>query len=272
MRPSTEVGFCYGCLVRRPALQQFDRSQLRITRVALVILFVLVATSLVFAMSEDDGKARMLHWLAPFPDGVWREGRVWTLVTGPFLEVRMLPLIFEALMVWLFLPTLERWWGPRRFILFVAVTAIVGTIVGTLLGFATGSHAQQLAGAPLGTHGIPIVGLDSVLFAAAISFGIIHARAPVQFMGVLPMTGRQFMWGMIAVLVAFTVIGQEWENGGANLAASGVGAAMASGTLDPIAWWRRRKYAKARKHLSVVPPPPVVTPPKKPKNDDRWLN
>jgi len=202
----------------------------------------------------------MRSWLVPFPEGVWREGRIWTLVTGPFLEVRIISLVFEGLMIWMFLPVLERWWGPRRFALFVGVTAVVGTIAGTLVGLATGRP-------------VPILGLDPTLFAAAIAFGIIHAKAPVQFFGVLPLTGRQFMWGMIALIGAFILVGQEWEEGGAMAAATAVGAGMASGVIDPIAWWRRRRYAKTRSHLSVVPPPPVVPPPtKRSKTDDRWLN
>lgn len=246
--------------MRRPAFQQFDRSQLRITRVALLLLFALVATSLVFAMADKAGQMRMGEWLAPFPDGVWREGRIWTLLTGPFLEIHMLALVFQGLMIWMFLPVLERWWGPRRFLLFVAITALVGTLAGTLIGLATGNQ-------------VPILGLDSTLFAAAIAFGIIHAKAPVNFFGVLPMTGRQFMWGMLAVMVAVIVVGQDWENGGANLIASGVGAGLASGRIDPIAWYRRRRYAKTRSHLSVVPPPPVVPPTaRRTKPDDRWLN
>ena len=59
------------------------------------------------------------------------------------------------------------------------------------------------------------------------------------------MTGRQFMIGMIAVMVAVVLIGQDWENGGANLIASAVGAGMASGKIDPIAWWRRRSTRRA---------------------------
>jgi membrane associated rhomboid family serine protease len=245
--------------VRRPAFQQFDRSQLRITRVAFLLLFALLATSLVFALSSETGQLRIASWLAPTGDLVWRHGRVWTLLTGPFLEINMLSLIFEAAMVWMFLPALERWWGPRRFAVFVAVTAIVGTLVGSLIGLATRPQ-------------VPILGLDATLFAAAIAFGIIHGRAQLQFFGVLPITGRQFMWGMLAVLVATVLLNEDWENGGGALAATAVGAAMASGHLDPIAWWRRRKYAKARSHLAVVPPPPTSPPPRKPKNDDRWLN
>ncbi|HVV84654.1 MAG TPA: rhomboid family intramembrane serine protease, partial [Kofleriaceae bacterium] len=250
---------CYLAGVKRPALQQFDRSQLRITRVAFIILFLLVATSLIFAMTGHDGQERMGQWLAPFPNNVWHRGRVWTLLSGPFLEVHMINLVFEALMVWLFLPALERWWGPRRFTAFFVATALAGTLGGTLIGLATGNQ-------------IAIVGLEAVFFAATIAFGIIHARAQVQFFGVLPLTGRQLMWGMVAVMLAVLLIGQEWEVGGANVTASLVGAAIASGRVDPIAWWRRRRYAKTRSHLSVVPPPPVGAPPRRSKTDDRYLN
>jgi membrane associated rhomboid family serine protease len=247
--------------VRRPAFQQIDRSQFRITPVALYLLFALVAVSLVFAMSGKPAQARMAEWMVPYPDGVWGEGKVWTLVTGPLLEVNLLPLVFSGLMIWLLLPSLERWWGPRRFALFVGVTALAGTIGGTLIGQVTGEQ-------------VPILGLDPTLFAGAVAFGIIHARAPVQFFGVLPLTGRQFMWGMIAVMAAFVLIGQEWEEGGAMVAATSIGAALASGVVDPIAWWRRRRYAKTRSHLRVVPPPPVAPPPtvRRGKSDDRYLN
>lgn len=248
-------------MARRPMFQQFDRSQLRITRVALILLFVLVGVSLIYAMSSGTARGRLEHWLIPYTDGVWREGRVWTLVTGPFLEINILPLVFEGLMIWLFLPVLERWWGPRRFIMFVGVTALAGTLAGTLVGLITEPK-----------HPVAILGLDPTLFAAAVAFGIIHAKAPVQFFGVLPMTGRQFMWGMIAVIAAFVLIGEEWELGGAMAASTAVGAGLASGRIDPIAWWRRRKYAKSRSHLAVVPPPPAPPSARKTKTDDRWLN
>lgn len=246
--------------MRRPALHQSDRDQLRITRGALILLFLFLAVSLVFAMSSDATKARMAEWLVPYPDGVWRDGKVWTLVTGPLLEDHMVPLVFQSLMIWLMLPVLERWWGPGRFALFVGATALAGSVGGTLVGLATGTP-------------VPILGLDPTLFAGAIAFGIIHARAPVRFFGVLPLTGRQFMWGMLGVIAAFILIGQEWEEGGAIALGTAVGAAMASGSIDPVAWWRRRRYARTRSHLRVVPPPPVAPPPgRRTKTDDRYLN
>lgn len=246
---------------RRPVFQHFDRSQLRVTRVAMILLFALVGVSLVYAMLEPEGKVRMAELLVPYTDAVWREGRVWTLVTGPFIELRLVSLVFQGLMIWMLLPALERWWGPRRFLLFVALTAVAGTIAGTLMGFVTARE-------------VPIVGLDPTLFASAIAFGILYARQPIQFFGVLPMTGRQFMYGMIGLVAVFIVIGQDWEGGAAMGAAMLVAAALTSGRFDPIATWRRWRYERARAHLSVVPPPPKDGggKRKRSKTDERYLN
>lgn len=249
---------------RRPVFQHFDRSQLRITRVAMFLLFALVGVSLVYAMQEDDGKRRMAELFVPYADGVWREWRLWTLLTGPFLELRVVSLVFQGLMIWMMLPALERWWGPKRFALFVALTAVAGTIAGTLMGVVTGRN-------------VPIVGLDPTLFASAIAFGILYARQPIQFFGVLPMTGRQFMYGMIGLVAAFILIGQDWEEGAAMGAAMLVAAGITSGKFDPIAIYRRWRYERARAHLSVVPPPDGGSGGDKAKRkrrgtDERYLN
>jgi membrane associated rhomboid family serine protease len=243
--------------------QQFDRSQLRITRVALILLFALVGLSLVYAMQEKEGQARMAELFVPYADGVWHEGRIWTLLTGPFIEIRILSLLFEGLMIWMMLPALERWWGPRRFAMFVGLTAVAGTIAGTLMGLATGRN-------------VPIIGLSPTLFASAVAFGILYARQPIQFFGVLPLTGRQFMYGMIGLVAVFVLIGQEWEDGTAMGAAMLVAAGITTGKLDPMTTYRRWRYERARAHLKVVTGSPDK--PEKSgrrrrgKTDERYLN
>ena len=44
---------------------------------------------------------------------------------------------------------------------------------------------------------------------------MIYARQPVQFFGVLPLTGRQLMYGFIVFLLAFVLLQQKWEQGAA---------------------------------------------------------
>src|SRR5689334_24040871 len=102
----------------------------------MLLLFALVGVSIVFVMQsghlEDvtSAKYRMARLLAPTARSVWHEGRVWTLVTGPLFEMRIVSLVFQAMMIWLMLPALERWWGPKRFAFFVGVTALAGSIAG----------------------------------------------------------------------------------------------------------------------------------------------
>ena len=44
----------------------------------------------------------------------------------------MIVLIFQALLLWLFVPQLERWWGTKRFLTFAALTSLAGSVAGTL--------------------------------------------------------------------------------------------------------------------------------------------
>ncbi|MEZ4401221.1 MAG: rhomboid family intramembrane serine protease [Kofleriaceae bacterium] len=245
--------------MRRSSLTTIDPNSYRITRMAMLFLFALVGISLVYGLSNDTAQVRMLEWVAPSGDAVWRRGRLWTLFTGPFLEPRFLSLLIEGMMMWLLMPRLERWWGPARFALFVGATAVAATVGGTLVGLALDRPDV-------------VLGLNPTIIAGTIAFGILYARQPIQFFGVVPLTGRQFMWGMIALMSLFVLLGQEWVEGGAMAAASLVGAGLASGRLDPIATWRRRKFAKSRAHLTVVPAPEVSTIPRRSKSDDRYLN
>jgi membrane associated rhomboid family serine protease len=217
----------------------FDSSQLRVTRGALVLIFLQVGVSLVWLMCEAGTKAELARWLVATPEHVWREGKVWTLVTGPLLEIRFVTLCLTVFVLWMFLPALERFWGTKRFIRFAAITSIAGAIGGTLMGLATGRD-------------VPIVGFDSMIYAGIVAYGVIYARQPVQFFGVLPMTGRQLMYGILGFLVLFVVLQQAWEDGAAYAAAIGVTALMLNKTWSPELWWQRWRRRRARRHLDVL--------------------
>jgi membrane associated rhomboid family serine protease len=230
--------------------RRFDMSQLRITRGALWLLFLEVGVSLLFLLQPEGNRIEMARWLTATDVGVWSEGRVWTLVTSPFLQPELLSLIFHALILWMFVPTIERWWGTRRFLKFAAYTSITGTVVGTLVGALLPGHYA-------------ISGLDPFIFSTFIAFGILYSDRPVQFFGVLPMTGKQLMIGICAFTALFILIGQDWALGAAYVAAMGLAWLLVTGRWTPKLWWLRRKQKKVRKHLKLV------------KDDDdpkHWLN
>lgn len=237
----------------------FDSSQLRITRGALIVAGLLVGMSLVWLLADDGGKATIATWLVATPDNVFRHGRVWTLVTSPLLERDFFSLLLGLFMLWMFVPTLERFWGTARFYRFVAITSVVGTLAGTAMGLATGRNYS-------------IGGLSPFVYASIVAFGVVYARQPVQFFGVLPLSGRQLMYGFIGFLVLFVGLQQLWEVGAAYAAAMVAAAVMTSKTWSPGLAWKRWRIARARARLSVIEGGAPKPPPKPRKPPERFLN
>jgi len=233
-----------------------DFSQLRITRGAMVIAGVHLAVSLVYLISDLDTRAKIAEYVIATPSNVFDHGRVWTLVTSPFFEPRFIALLINLFVLWAFVPTLERFWGTPRFYRFFGITALAGTAAGLLVGLATGRD-------------MAIFGLSPFVLAAIVAFGVIYARQPVQFFGVLPLTGRQLMWGFIAVQGLVTLFGQQWEMGAAFAGACLAAAVMTSKRWSPGMAWKKWRIARARKRLSVIEG--GIKPARK-RDEQRWLN
>ncbi len=212
---------------------------LRITRGALIVAGLEVGLSLVWLMSNLEARKGIEDWLAASPSNVFEHGRVWTLLTSPFLEKSFLGLLLHVMVLWMFVPTLERFWGTPRFYRFVAVTSVVGTAAGVTLGWLINTNE-------------PILGLSPFMYASIVAFGIVYARQPVQFFGVLPLTGRQLMYGFIGFLIFFVTIQQFWQLGAAFAAAMIAAALMTSKRFSPGLAWRKWRIARARAKLSVI--------------------
>jgi membrane associated rhomboid family serine protease len=244
--------------------RRIDRPQLRITRGAMILAGLEIGLSLVWLLSDQVTRARMIDWLGASPDSVWRHGRVWTLATSALIEVDFVGLLLHGVVLFMFVPTLERFWGTPRFLRFALITSVVGTFAGTAVGLAVGAEA-------------PILGLNPFIYASIVAFGIVYARSPVQFFGVLPLTGRQMMFGFIGFLILFVGLQALWAQGAAFAAAMGVAALMTSKRWSPGLAWKRWQIARARAHLTVVPPPKATGPGGagkggKGKPDEKWLN
>jgi membrane associated rhomboid family serine protease len=241
------------------ARRRFDVSQLRITRGALVIAGLELGLSLIWLLVDNPTKAQIAEYVVATPYNVFERGRVWTLVTSNFLEPNFVGLILHMVVLWSFVPTLERFWGTARFYRFVAVTSIAGTLVGTLAGWLMG-HVSPIA---LGPE--VISGLNPFIYASIVAFGIVYARQPVQFWGVLPLTGRQLMYGFLGFLALFVLLQGFWEQGAAFAAAMIAAALMTSKRWSPGLTWKRWRIKRARAKLTVVQGG-------KPRDEHKWLN
>lgn len=236
-------------------------AQARITQGALYLLFVSVGLSFVYLLGGEEVRARMGSLMVATGYSLWGELKLWQLATSPLVEISFISLLFQAFALWMFLPALERWWGMKRFLTFAAVTSVVGVAVGSLVGVLLGGGSEM----------VPLAGLDPFVFAGIVAYGILFAHQPVSFFGVLPMTGRQLTWGIIAFVGLFVVLGQAWVEGAAMAAAMITAWAMTSQRASPRLWLLKMKQERLRRrsHLKVVGDGP---PRGGKKNEKRWMN
>jgi membrane associated rhomboid family serine protease len=232
---------------------------MRITRGALIVAGLELGLSLIYLLADPGTRGLLDQWVAATPGNVFEHGRVWTLATGVFLEREFLPLVLHMFVLWMFVPTLERFWGTARFYRFVAITSLVGTAAGCALGFVLGHHLAESVG-----------GLDPFIYASIVAFGIVYARQPVQFFGVLPLTGRQLMYGILGFLVLYVVLMQLWLRGAAYGAAMLAAAILTSKRWSPGLAWKRWRIARARARLTVMSGGKGRTSPTR--DEHKWLN
>jgi membrane associated rhomboid family serine protease len=221
-----------------------------ITKGALYLLIITSAASLLFLLAGREAQVALAQWLVASTDGIWRQGKIWQLVTGPLIEPQFIGLVFQALMLWIFLPALESWWGTKRFVQFAVITSVTGVFVGSLAGLLLGQNAV-------------ITGLSAFIFAGIVAFGVLFADHKVRFFGVVPMTGKQLTIGIVGFMAVFIVIGKQWAVGAGNAAAMLVAWGMVSGKLAPQLWYLKLKQRWLRRKLKVV----------RDRDDDhRWMN
>ncbi|HUS30160.1 MAG TPA: rhomboid family intramembrane serine protease [Kofleriaceae bacterium] len=243
-----------------------DWKQMRITRGALILAVLQVTMTIGWLCLGDTLRAQLAPWIVLTPRYLLEQGHVWTLVTAPFLEVGnlgLVSLVLSLLMLWMFVPTLERFWGTPRFLRFAAITSVVGGLAGAAVGLALGHHDEA------------IVGLSPFVYACIVAFGILYARQPVEFSFYLRMTGRQMMWGFIAFITLFVVLQQLWEIGASYAAAMLCATVMTSKRWSPGLMWKRWRIARARAKLSVIEGGALGAKPAKKKraaDEQRFLN
>jgi len=229
----------------------------QITRGALIIAGLEIGLSLVWLLADRATRFALSQWLEATPANVFEHGRVWTLATGVFLERDFIGLVLHVSVLWMFVPTLERFWGTARFYRFVAVTSLAGTVAGCALGLLTGNGDAAISG------------LSPFIYASIVAFGIVYARQPVQFFGVLPLTGRQLMYGFLVFVAVFIVATQAWEQGAAFGAAMLAAALLTSKRWSPRLMWKRWRIPRARARLKVMSGGKAATPPR---DEQKWLN
>jgi membrane associated rhomboid family serine protease len=202
------------------------------------ILGLYVAAFLLYLFSGKPGEQFFRDWLVLTPGSLLR-GHVWKLATGPLVALQGISFFFDCFMLWMFVPTLERFWGMRRFLGFAVGASIAGGLVGALVGLA------------LGQPDVAIGGLAPFIYGSIAAFGIVYGKQQVNFFGVLPLKANVLALGIAAILALSTILGGTWVTGAASFAGMGYAWIATRGFTPSVFWLRLRRWWLRRK-LGVI--------------------
>lgn len=239
--------------------QQQGFGQGKITKGCLYLLLGLLGLSFFFLLSKGEMQAEIGRFAAASGQSLWLDFKIWQIFTSPFLEVEFVGVLFQGFMLWFFLPSLERWWGTKRFLKFAAYTSVTGVVVGTMAAVLIPSIPDTQL----------ISGLDPLVYGSIIAYGTLFANQPIRFFGVIPMTGRQLTIGITGFMLVMVVIGQNWAEGAAFISAMVAAWLLTNGNWTPKIWLLKRKQKRLRRHLKVVR---EGDKPKKSSKPTKWLN
>lgn len=93
----------------------------------------------------------------------------WQLVTYAFLHGGAFHLLFNMLGLWMFGSELERLWGPRRYMQFLAASALSAAVV-------------QLGWTALIGSNAPTVGASGALYGLLLAFGMLFPDRTIQLL------------------------------------------------------------------------------------------
>ena len=222
----------------------------RITRGVAYLIAIQVGVFVVAVFLDPASLGRLVDALVLTPAAL-ANGHVWKLLSTTLVTLDVWTLVFDCLVLWLFLPALEDWWGTRRFLWFFVWTSLVGNTVGALVGLALApEHA--------------LGGITPFVLASLVAYGVLWSDRVVNLWGVFPIKGRALAIGVAVLLALWVLFRAAWIEGAAFFSAMGLAWAMTKGVWTPNLWWLRYRRWRLRRRYKVIDGG-------KP-NDKRWMN
>ncbi len=104
-------------------------------------------------------------------------------------------ILFNMFAVWMFGQTIERTWGPKRFLIFYTVSGIGAAIVQEATWFiALGASMTEIAAYGDQLNGLITVGASGSVFGILLAFGMLYPNAPLYMMFIpIPIKAKYMM-------------------------------------------------------------------------------
>ncbi len=220
--------------------------------ITLRLLVATAVTTIGCVVAYHLGLPQLLEAFVLRPAEVLPGLKVWKLLSYLFVEgTDPLGFLIDLVVLYFFGAWFERTWGPRRFIVFYAISGAGAGLFVTLVGLVSPSVAAQ-----------PYFGIWPVMEALTVAMGMLEPDMEIYFYFLFPLKARIMMfasWGLIALFMIFggTPVPYLAAVGGAL-----TGLALSVSRGGPRRLWLRfraaqieRQLRRRARHLTVVPPP-----------------
>ena len=159
-----------------------------------VVKYFIIANAVVFVFSmllSFEGRMKFFVLFGLVPDSFWSHLAVWQLVTFNFLHSGLGHIFFNMFSLWIFGGDLERRFGRRRFLIFLAVAGI-----GSGLSMLLTSTRMQ----------IPVVGASGIVYGVLLAYGVTYPNRVVYLYFLFPMKVKHLVliFGGIELLASIS--------------------------------------------------------------------
>ncbi len=169
--------------------------------------------------------------------GIFRQGRIWELLTATFLHGSFSHILWNMLFLWMVGREMESFYGSRDFVAFYLSAAVIST-----LGWALVDWNSRMLGS------------SGAVMAVVVVYALYYPRREVLLFFVIPVE----MWLLVVVFLGYNV--WEWLNPGQH---SDAVAAHVTGALYGYLFkhfdlrWSRLSWSRMRRpRLRVIAPDP----------------
>ncbi len=182
--------------------------------------------------------------------------RVWTLLTAglfthPTGEGAVSALFYALLGLYFFSPDLEKRWGPKRFLRFVAVSIVAGFLLGFVVDLIAPPHLAIF-------HPGGMSGPSAAITATMVAWSRQNQNAQVRLFFVLPLKGSWFFWLAVGYAVLGVVYWDAQHDTGVVAPFGGIMTGLLLGGSPSVVrtLYLRAKLAVLRKHSAAPPDRP----------------
>ncbi|WP_165246043.1 rhomboid family intramembrane serine protease [Paludisphaera soli] len=201
------------------------------------IIVLNVAIFLLRAIFHPD-QGFIYEWLAASPEGIFRQGRVWQLLTATFLhdQLSIWHILGNMLFLWIVGREMESMYGSRDFLAFYLAAAVFSTFCWAV---AESTASDQ----------VPMIGASGAVMAVLTLYTLYYPRREILFF-FIPMP----MWVVLGIYLFWPLLGGGRGDIAIESHLAGAVFALAFKHFD-LRWSRLVDGRFNRPRLKVVSPP-----------------